>query len=131
MEAEKLLLMSINEHGSFVIRDSESRQNEFSLSVRDSTLIKHYRIRQLDSGGFYIARRIAFSTLPDLIEHYSREADGLCVMLTKAAVRIETPQTFTFTHDDQWEIDRRSLRLLRQVGSGQFGEVKTICIRIF
>lgn len=73
--------------------------------------------------GFYIARRIAFTTLSELIEHYSREADGLCVILAKPAARIETPQTSTFTHDDQWEIDRRSLQLIRQVGSGQFGEV--------
>ncbi|KAI1730652.1 protein tyrosine kinase domain-containing protein [Ditylenchus destructor] len=123
VEAEKLLLLVVNDHGSFLVRDSESRQNEFSLSVRDGSVIKHYRIRQLDSGGFYIARRIAFSTLPELIEHYSREADGLCVILAKPAAKIETPQTSTFTHDDQWEIDRRSLRLLRQVGQGQFGEV--------
>ena len=32
VEAEKLLLMSVNEHGYFLVRDSESRQNEFSLS---------------------------------------------------------------------------------------------------
>lgn len=32
VEAEKLLLTPINEHGAFMIRDSESRQNDFSLS---------------------------------------------------------------------------------------------------
>uniref|UniRef100_A0A914Y1R2 Tyrosine-protein kinase n=1 Tax=Panagrolaimus superbus TaxID=310955 RepID=A0A914Y1R2_9BILA len=123
VDAEKLLLMSMNEHGCFLVRDSESRHNEFSLSVRDGSTIKHYRIRQLDSGGYYIARRRPFSTLQDLIDHYSKDADGLCVQLNKPSARIETPQTSTFTYDDQWEIDRRTLRLIRQIGSGQFGEV--------
>ena len=123
VDAEKLLLMNVNEHGCFLIRDSESRQTEFSLSVRDGNSIKHYRIRQLDSGGYYIARRRPFSTLQELIEHYSKDADGLCVQLNKPAMKIETPQTSTFTYDDQWEIDRRTLRLIRQIGSGQFGEV--------
>ncbi|KAH7696106.1 TK protein kinase [Aphelenchoides avenae] len=123
VDAEKTLLLPANDHGSFLVRDSESRQNEFSLSVRDDTVVKHYRIRQLDQGGYYIARRVAFQTLQDLIEHYKLDADGLCVTLRKPAARLESPQTSTFTHDDQWEIDRRSLRLIRQIGSGQFGEV--------
>jgi len=66
---------------------------------------------------------VAFATLQELIEHYNQDADGLCVTLTQPAARVDIPQTSTFTHDDQWEIDRRSLRLIRQIGSGQFGEV--------
>ena len=31
-EAEKKLLQSENDHGAFLIRDSESRRNDFSLS---------------------------------------------------------------------------------------------------
>uniref|UniRef100_A0A183C3T8 Tyrosine-protein kinase n=1 Tax=Globodera pallida TaxID=36090 RepID=A0A183C3T8_GLOPA len=124
IDAEKLLMLSVNEHGAFLVRDSESRHNEFSLSVRDGGVVKHYRIRQLDNGGFFIARRVSFGTLQELVQHYNKEADGLCVMLTKPAMKVETPMTSTFTHDDQWEIDRRSLRLVRQVGAGQFGEAQ-------
>lgn len=32
IEAEKKLLLPENEHGAFLIRDSESRHNDFSLS---------------------------------------------------------------------------------------------------
>lgn len=32
IEAEKKLLLPENEHGAFLIRDSESRQNDYSLS---------------------------------------------------------------------------------------------------
>lgn len=76
--------MPENEHGAFLIRDSESRHNDYSLSgcdtdtllalnglfllifffvvipVRDGDTVKHYRIRQLDEGGFFIARRTTF-----------------------------------------------------------------------
>ena len=50
IEAEKKLLLPENEHGAFLIRDSESRRNDYSLSVRDGDTVKHYRIRQLDDG---------------------------------------------------------------------------------
>uniref|UniRef100_A0A8R1I9Q9 non-specific protein-tyrosine kinase n=1 Tax=Caenorhabditis japonica TaxID=281687 RepID=A0A8R1I9Q9_CAEJA len=91
--------------------------------VRENDSVKHYRLRQLDHGGYFIARRRPFAALPDLIAHYQREADGLCVNLVKPCVKSEAPQTNTFTYDDQWEVDRRSVRLIRQIGAGQFGEV--------
>ena len=60
MEAKKNLLLAQNDHGAYLIRDSESRRNDYSLSVRDGDTVKHYRIRQLDEGGFFIARRTTF-----------------------------------------------------------------------
>lgn len=30
------------------------------IAVRDGDTVKHYRIRQLDEGGFFIARRTTF-----------------------------------------------------------------------
>jgi hypothetical protein len=47
--------------------DIEIRRNDFSLSVRDGDTVKHYRIRQLDEGGFFIARRTTFRTLQELV----------------------------------------------------------------
>ena len=58
------------------------------VSVRDGDTVKHYRIRQLDQGGYYIARRTTFRTLPDMVTHYTRDADGLCVNLRKPCVRV-------------------------------------------
>ncbi|XP_030030851.1 tyrosine-protein kinase Src42A isoform X3 [Manduca sexta] len=125
IEAEKKLLLPENEHGAFLIRDSESRHNDFSLSVRDGDTVKHYRIRQLDEGGFFIARRTTFRTLQELVEHYSKDADGLCVSLSKPCVQVEKPVTEGLSHRtrDQWEIDRASLKFVRKLGHGQFGEV--------
>ena len=44
--------------------------------------------RQLDEGGFFIARRTSFRTLQELVEHYSRDADGLCVNLRSACAKV-------------------------------------------
>ncbi|XP_076259036.1 tyrosine-protein kinase Src42A isoform X2 [Rhynchophorus ferrugineus] len=124
-EAEKKLLLPQNEHGAFLIRDSESRHNDYSLSVRDGDTVKHYRIRQLDEGGFFIARRTTFRTLQELVTHYSDDADGLCVNLCKPCVQVEKPQTdgLSYRTRDQWEIERTSLKFTRKLGQGQFGEV--------
>jgi len=56
--------------------------------VRDGDTVKHYRIRQLDEGGFFIARRVTFRTLADLVEHYGRDPDGLCVNLKKPSLLV-------------------------------------------
>lgn len=125
VEAEKKLLSPENDHGAFLIRDSESRRNDYSLSVRDGDTVKHYRIRQLDEGGFFIARRITFRTLSELVDHYSADADGLCVNLRSPCTQAEKPQTVGLSYNtkDQWEIPKTSLKLMRKIGHGQFGEV--------
>jgi len=56
--------------------------------VRDGDTVKHYRVRQLDEGSFFIARRVTFPTLANLVEHYSRDADGLCVNLKKPCSQV-------------------------------------------
>nr|XP_055205036.1 tyrosine-protein kinase Blk isoform X6 [Gorilla gorilla gorilla] len=74
-EAERQLLAPINKAGSFLIRESETNKGAFSLSVKDVTtqgeLIKHYKIRSLDEGGYYISPRITFPSLQALVQHYS------------------------------------------------------------
>lgn len=61
--------------------------------VRDGDTVKHYRIRQLDEGGFFISRRTAFRTLQELVEHYSADADGLCVNLRKPCIQVRLFQS--------------------------------------
>lgn len=125
IEAERILLSAENEHGSFLIRDSESRRNDFSLSVRDGDTAKHYRIRQLNDGGFFIARRTPFRNLKDLVQYYSQQADGLCVELRKPSIQIEEPipRGLSYNTHDDWEIDKKSLTFIRELGHGQFGQV--------
>ncbi|XP_054355215.1 tyrosine-protein kinase Blk isoform X3 [Pongo pygmaeus] len=123
-EAERQLLAPINKAGSFLIRESETNKGAFSLSVKDVTtqgeLIKHYKIRSLDGGGYYISPRITFPSLQALVQHYSKKGDGLCQRLTLPCV---SPAPQNPWAQDEWEIPRQSLRLVRKLGSGQFGEV--------
>ncbi|XP_024055081.1 tyrosine-protein kinase Lck isoform X1 [Terrapene carolina triunguis] len=87
-DAERQLLASGNTHGSFLIRESESTKGSFSLSVRDfdqnqGEMVKHYKIRNMDNGGYYISPRITFSSLHELVEHYTRYYNGH----TKVAIK--------------------------------------------
>ncbi|OXB61914.1 hypothetical protein ASZ78_001717 [Callipepla squamata] len=97
----------------------------YSLSVRDSDsahgdIIKHYRIRSLDGGGYYISPRMTFPTLPELIHHYSQKGDGLCQRLIAPCISLAPQRPWA---QDEWEIPRESLKLVKKLGSGQFGEV--------
>ncbi|NP_001117012.1 tyrosine-protein kinase HCK isoform X1 [Salmo salar] len=124
-DAERQLLASGNKMGSFMIRDSETTKGSYSLSVRDSDsqsgdTVKHYKIRTLDNGGFYISPRITFTTLQELVSHYKKLGDGLCQALTSPCL---SPKPQKPWEKDAWEIPRESLKLDRRLGAGQFGEV--------
>ncbi|XP_044795633.1 tyrosine-protein kinase Blk isoform X1 [Bubalus kerabau] len=123
-DAERQLLAPVNKAGAFLIRESETSKGAFSLSVKDVTtqgeVIKHYKIRSLDEGGYYISPRSAFPTLQALVQHYSKKGDGLCQRLTHPCVSLAPQNPWG---QDEWEIPRQSLKLVRKLGSGQFGEV--------
>lgn len=128
-EAEKLLLNEMNPFGTFLIRTSETAEGTYSLSVKFNdpnrgSIVKHYRIRNLDDGGFYISTRITFKTLEQLVKHYLTTADGLCCRLSKTCPA-DAPVLKELSHatKDDWEIPRSSLRLEQKLGAGQFGEV--------
>ncbi|XP_069742917.1 tyrosine-protein kinase FRK [Narcine bancroftii] len=124
-DADKLLLMAGNRNGSFIIRESESKKGDFSLSVRDGDIVRHYRIRRLDEGGFFITRRSTFKTLEELVNNYIQKQDGLCTKLETPCQKMETPVTVGLSYNtvDQWEIPRSSLKLIKKLGFGTFGEV--------
>ncbi|XP_035284988.1 tyrosine-protein kinase Fyn-like isoform X3 [Anguilla anguilla] len=128
-DAERQLLSSGNPRGTFLIRESETTKGAFSLSIRDwddikGDHVKHYIIHKLDSGGYYIATRVQFETLQQLVQHYSERAAGLCCRLVapchKGMPRLADLSVKT---KDMWEIPRESLQFIEYLGSGQSGEV--------
>ncbi|XP_053742946.1 tyrosine-protein kinase SRK2 [Synchiropus splendidus] len=125
LDAEKMLLAEGNQHGAFLIRNCESQRGELSLSVLDSGRVKHYKLRKTENGAYYVSKTRPFDTLKQLVQYYSRQADGLCVCLGEPCKKMEAPQTHGLSYNtvDQWEIDRKSIKLLRKLGAGQFGEV--------
>ncbi|CAM4549571.1 unnamed protein product [Lepidochelys kempii] len=96
-KAEELLLLPCNRSGSFLIRESQTRQGCYSLSVRHTNhsswdSVKHYRINRLENSWLYIAPRLTFPSLQALVDYYSEIGDGLCCLLkepcfTQGAVR--------------------------------------------
>uniref|UniRef100_A0A8C5NUL1 Tyrosine-protein kinase n=1 Tax=Jaculus jaculus TaxID=51337 RepID=A0A8C5NUL1_JACJA len=124
-DAERRLLAPGNVLGSFMIRDSETTKGSYSLSVRDydpqhGDTVKHYKIRTLDNGGFYISPRSTFSSLEELVAHYKKGKDGLCQKLSVPCV---SPKPQKPWEKDAWEIPRESLQMEKKLGAGQFGEV--------
>lgn len=50
----------------------------YSLSIRDwdqtrGDHVKHYKIRKLDTGGYYITTRAQFDSVQELVQHYLGE----------------------------------------------------------
>ncbi|XP_069674291.1 tyrosine-protein kinase Src64B isoform X1 [Periplaneta americana] len=128
-EAEKLLLSEDNPRGTFLVRHSEHNPQGYSLSVKDweetrGYHVKHYKIKPLDNGGYYIATNQTFATLQALVLAYTKNALGLCHVLARPCPKPK-PQIWDLSPDlrDQWEIDRSEVQLLRKLGHGNFGEV--------
>ncbi|XP_061293213.1 tyrosine-protein kinase HCK isoform X4 [Bos javanicus] len=124
-DAERQLLAPGNVLGSFMIRDSETTKGSYSLSVRDydpqhRDTVKHYKIRTLDNGGFYISPRSTFGSLQELVAHYKKASDGLCQKLTVPCMSSKPQKPW---EKDAWEIPRESLKMEKKLGAGQFGEV--------
>ncbi|XP_035285277.1 tyrosine-protein kinase Fgr isoform X1 [Anguilla anguilla] len=128
-DAERQLLGQGNPRGTFLIRESETTKGAYSLSIRDwddgkGDHVKHYKIRKLDNGGYYITTRTQFDTVPQLVEHYTERAAGLCCRLIGSCRRgMPKLADLSVKTKDVWEIPRESLQLIKKLGNGQFGEV--------
>ncbi|KAM8756647.1 src-like-adapter 2 [Acanthopagrus schlegelii] len=88
-KATELLMQPTNPNGAFLIRESETNRDCYSLSVLRRTnssyqdCVKHYRISYLQNSWVYISPGLTFPSLHHLVQHYSESADGLCARLTR------------------------------------------------
>lgn len=69
---------------NFISVDSKGA---YSLSIRDwdemkGDNVKHYKIRKLDNGGYYITTRAQFDTLQKLVKHYTGMQTNSCLQLS-------------------------------------------------
>lgn len=123
-EAEKLLLSGNYCRGTFLVRNSEQAQTGYSLSIRDQDAqkgehVKHYKIRVMENGGYYVATKMTFRTMTDLISYYSTASYGLCHKLVRPCPKPKP----SFWPDRGDEIQRSELTFVRNIGTGCFGEV--------
>ena len=106
--------------GTFLVGKSESTSGSFLLSVRNGDSVTHYDISHIDSIGYFITSRALFSSLYELVQHYSHDADGLVCTLC-----IPCPKNKQFTNGlvDAWEISREFLYKTEKLGRGQSAKV--------
>ncbi|KAG9348677.1 hypothetical protein JZ751_028994 [Albula glossodonta] len=56
--------------GDFLVRDSESSPNDFSVSLKAPGKNKHFKVQQLE--GVYCIGQRRFNTMDQLVEHYKK-----------------------------------------------------------
>ena len=73
----------------------------------------------------HITPRSPFQSIPDLVSHYQQQSDGLCVSLMYPCVSLVKPQTVGLCkrENDDWEIDCREIRFLKNIEMGNHAEV--------
>ncbi|PAA90245.1 hypothetical protein BOX15_Mlig013558g1 [Macrostomum lignano] len=123
-DADRHLLMPGNPSGTYILRPSSSGHYALSVRVKDQTkennfMVKHYKIKNMDNGGFYISPRITFNSMQDLLSHYQERTDGLCCKLTIPCPRAYKPPV----QFRDIEVNRDCIQLLQKLGNGSFGEV--------
>ena len=139
-EAEHRLCTSIS--GIFLIRESESRPGQYSMSLRYNGLTHHYKISDGDGGGYYyITPDAKFTTLQLLVQHHSNHSDGLITTLQYPAVNPTKPPVYSLSHEvDKWEKEKQDLVIGAKLGTGQYSEVhkaifkpmgKTVAVKTF
>ncbi|XP_034153569.1 cytoplasmic protein NCK2 [Esox lucius] len=66
----ELVLNQRGEEGDFLIRDSESSPNDFSVSLKAPGKNKHFKVQC--SEGFYCIGQRRFNSIDELVEHYKK-----------------------------------------------------------
>ena len=85
--------------------------------MNDGATIRHYRIL-IESNKYYIKNRVMFDSLHELVHHYMLQADGLPCTLTVPV----TKPVYIPTTQDMWEIERSSIKFVKCLIAGEFGE---------
>ena len=104
-----------------MVRNSNSKPGQYSLSLHDGENVKHYRIHQLDKGNYYLNRQAVFKSIMELVDHHSKTPDGLSTALSIPCPRLDQP--LTHLSYNNWEISRDSITFVRRLGVGSCGEV--------
>uniref|UniRef100_A0A8D1WH50 Tyrosine-protein kinase n=1 Tax=Sus scrofa TaxID=9823 RepID=A0A8D1WH50_PIG len=116
-DAERQLLAPGNSPGAFLIRESETlkgRKKSFLEMILEFP--KQTKTKGITDAGKM--QRITFSAFT--LSFKSEQSDGLCRRLEKACI---SPKPQKPWDKDAWEIPRESIKLVKRLGAGQFGEV--------
>ncbi|PAA50730.1 hypothetical protein BOX15_Mlig006826g1, partial [Macrostomum lignano] len=130
--AEHILLDLGRKEGCFLVRDSVSKRNSYTLSVmakdvnnRSEWRVHHYHIYVNDQRQYYLAEKHACASIPELIFYHKHNSGGLVVRLrSPPSLGQEAPAPVGLGFDEL-EVDPAELKMDRDpIGRGQFGEVR-------
>uniref|UniRef100_A0AAQ5Y0R0 non-specific protein-tyrosine kinase n=1 Tax=Amphiprion ocellaris TaxID=80972 RepID=A0AAQ5Y0R0_AMPOC len=106
---------------------TEKKSGNLEQFVEGGAAIKHYHIKETQSlpKQFYLAEKHPFSSIPDLIEYHKHNAAGLVARLRYPVRKQDksAPSTAGFSYE-KWEINPGELTFMKELGSGQFGQVR-------
>ncbi|XP_019615926.1 PREDICTED: tyrosine-protein kinase CSK-like isoform X1 [Branchiostoma belcheri] len=111
--------------GMFLVRESTNYPGDYTLCVSFSSKVEHYRVI-FKNNRLTIDEEIDFENLTKLVEHYEKDADGLCTTLKKPVPK-KGGQGFSVDSqafkDAGWAINRHEVELGKSLGKGEFGDV--------
>ena len=111
--AKAELTLSSEVNGSFLVRNSTTKPGKYALSLRDDGSTKHYviNIDHLTRQCYIKTPELSFQGLPELVEHHSKNADGLATTLRYPAFNPLKPPKNIYSHEvDEWEVDRSDIK---------------------
>ncbi|XP_067090146.1 tyrosine-protein kinase CSK-like [Osmerus mordax] len=116
------LLLHPPETGLYLVRESTNYPGDYTLCVSCEGKVEHYRIIYLD-GKLSIDEEAYFENLMQLVEHYTKDADGLCTKLIKPKLEEGTVAAQDEFSRSGWLLNRKELNVLQSIGKGEFGDV--------
>ncbi|KAG7166655.1 Tyrosine-protein kinase CSK-like 1 [Homarus americanus] len=91
-----------------------------------TSYVEHYRVIYKDNK-LTIDEEEFFEHLTKLVEHYEKDADGLCTQLKRSVPkqgrREDAVDAVKLFKAAGWSINRQDLKLLDSIGKGEFGDV--------
>ncbi|KAI4899720.1 hypothetical protein NFI96_013629 [Prochilodus magdalenae] len=119
-QAERLLYPP--ETGLFLVRESTNFPGDYTLCVSCDGKVEHYRIIYHNCK-LTIDEEEYFENLMQLVEHYTKDADGLCTRLISPKLMEGTVAAQDEFSRSGWALNRKELKLLQAIGKGEFGDV--------
>ncbi|GAB6019018.1 hypothetical protein CHUAL_000649 [Chamberlinius hualienensis] len=122
-QAEELL--NPREDGLFLVRESTNFPGDYTLCVCYHSKVEHYRVIYKDNK-LTIDEEEFFENLTQLVEHYEKDADGLCTQLKRS---VPKKGNHEFSVDSKafeaagWVINKADLKMGEVIGKGEFGDV--------
>ncbi|XP_050401686.1 tyrosine-protein kinase CSK [Patella vulgata] len=122
-QAEELL--KPYQDGLYLIRESGNFPGDYTLCVCHQNKVEHYHILYKENR-LTIDDESYFRNLTELVEHYTKDADGLCTNLVLPIRKAGTSFGTVSVQDFQsggWVIPPGELKRMETIGRGAFGEV--------